>query len=123
MKRAVAIALLAAMLLMCAACGESADISGAYKLISVNAGAYDWDLAESLSMLDDIILTVDGENATMTLPDDTVKLTLNLKEKTITDEKGYSSPYVCEDGRLTLEGGSSGSVLVFEKIVATSDKK
>ncbi len=95
-------------------CGK-VDISGVYKLTSLNASAYDWSLDESLSMLDDIILTVSGEEATLTMPDEKLHLTVDLHKKTLKDENGLSAPYDFDGGTLTLTS-AAGSVMVFERI-------
>lgn len=113
MKRLIASLLALFTILSLSACSR-VDISGTYRLVSLSASAYDWDLDPSLDLLDDIILTVNDKKATLILPDDTVALTVDYRKLTLTDEDGLSAPYLYEDGTLTLTS-SAGSKMVFEK--------
>lgn len=118
--------LIVLIVVLCAALGFSAcgkvDISGSYRLISLSASAYDWNLDPSLDMLDDIILTVKDKEATLALPDDTIALTVDYRKKVFTDEEGLSAPYLYENGTLTLTS-SAGSEMVFERLDTPAKSK
>lgn len=113
-------ALLCAVLLILTAClaacsggGDSADISGTYKLTEMSENGE--DMTSFLSLLGDegVILTINGNKATLTMLGEDTSLSVNTAERSMTAEDGTTQTYTVVDDKIEME--SEGTKMVFEK--------
>ena len=122
MKKLISVICIVMMLvgvMSLAACSNSLD--GSYNLVEMSSGGE--DMTSYLSMIGDVILTINGDKATIVLGGETTELTVDAKNSVFKDETGESTPFNVEGDRLTMENPESNSKRVFEKQKATADSK
>ena len=116
----ICVVLMLVSVLSLSACSGS-SLDGTYKLVEMTSGGQ--DMTSYLSMLGDVILTIQGDKASIELSGETTQLTVDSKNSAFIDVEGDSTPFTVEGTRLTMESSQSDSKMVFEKQTATADSK
>lgn len=110
---AVCVILVLALALSLAACGSPGqDFSGTYKLVEMtNNGT---DMTQYLSLIGDVILTIDGDRAKLDMQGDTSEFTVDSSKMTMSAD-GSTASFTVEDNKLTMQDESAKTKMVFEK--------
>lgn len=118
MKRIISVLMALCVLLSVmslAACGKAASesIDGTYQLVQMESGGSDiTGLLENV----DVVLTVEGNKATVVMNDETVNWQVDLQGKQMINDDGQKVPYRAEGNQLIVEDAeNTQGKMVFEK--------
>ena len=105
--------LVLALTLSLAACGSSGqDYSGTYKLVEMtNNGT---DMTQYLSLVGEVILTIDGNRAKLDMQGESSEFTVDSSKMTMSAD-GSTASFTVEDNKLTMQDESAKTKMVFEK--------